>query len=302
MTTLEQDARRCEIGSLSTSRGEDWYPSTDAERWARNVDPVVPSAARMYDYFLGGSHNFEADRKAADKVIEAMPDAPSIARLNRAFLDRAVRFLIARGVRQFLDIGSGVPTVGNVHEIAQDLDPDARVVYVDVDPVAVTHARQMLEGNDRATAVVADLRRPADLLGLLDHPQRRTVLDLTRPVGLLIVSMLHLVPGEEAHDAVATLRDVLAPGSYLVISHPITEAYDKQTADNVQAVYAQTTTPGALRARADVRRFFDGFVLVPPGLVWLPEWHPDDDPYRGASSTADTGRLRMVAGVARKDA
>jgi hypothetical protein len=269
----------------------------NAERWVRNVDPNVPSAARMYDYFLGGMHNFRADREAADKVIEALPDAPLIARVNRSFLRRAVRFIIACGVQQFLDIGSGVPTLGNVHEIAQGLDPDASVVYVDVDPVAVTHAQQMLEGNNRATAIVADLRRPGDMLGLLQHPQQGAVLDLSRPVGLLMVSMLHFAPGEEAYQAVAALRDELAPGSYLVISHPVVEGIDAQAATKVQAVYQQTTTPGGLRTRAEVQRFFDGFALVPPGLVWVPQWHPEDDAEDNEPPTANAHRVGMLAGV-----
>jgi SAM-dependent methyltransferase len=272
----------------------------DSEHWARDIDPTVPSAARMYDYFLGGSHNFAADREAARAVIEAMPDAPLIARVNRAFLRRAVRFLIAGGVRQFLDVGSGVPTVGNVHEIARRLDPDARVMYVDVDPVAVTHARQMLEGDERATAVVADLRRPEELLSLLEHPERRAVLDLTQPVGLLMVSMLHFVPGEQTYQAVAALRDALALDSYLVVSHPISEAIDARAADTVREVYQQTTTPGGLRTRAEVRRFFDGFVMVPPGLVWASEWHPEDGAGGGEPLAARPGPMGMLAGAGRK--
>lgn len=299
---LEHLTRRVEVHHGTGGRialGVRTSTHMDTEHWARNVDPSVPSAARMYDYFLGGDHNFAADRQAARAVIEAMPDAPLIARVNRAFLHRAVRFLIARGVRQFLDIGSGVPTVGNVHEIAQRLAPDTRVVYADVDPIAVSHAQQMLAGNDQATAIVADLRRTADLLHQLELPQCRAVLDLARPVGLLMVSMLHFVSGPDAHQAVATLRDALVPGSYLVISHPIREGIDTQAATKVGAVYQQTTTPGVLRTRDEVARFFDGFALVPPGLVWVPEWHPDD-------STADTlsiddpGRLGMVGGVGRK--
>jgi len=270
----------------------------DPERWARDIDQSVPSAARMYDYFLGGMHNFAADREAADSVIEAMPDAPLIARANRAFLGRAVRYLVATGVRQFLDIGSGVPTVGNVHEIAQALEPDARVVYVDVDPVAGAHAQQILAANDRATAVVADLRRADELLRLLDRPEQRAVLDLSKPVGLLLVSMLHFVPGDEAYQSVATLRKVLAPESYLVVSHPISEAVDPEAANKVEAVYKQTTTPGALRSRAGVERFFDGFDLVPPGLVWVPEWRPDPDPkQREAEVATEPSRVGMVAGI-----
>jgi hypothetical protein len=292
--------RRWAIEAPDIDPDEDWYLGMDAERWARNVDPRVPSAARMYDYFLGGMHNFAADREAARKVIEAMPDAPLIARVNRSFLGRAVRFLVARGIRQFLDIGSGVPTAGNVHEIAQGLAPDARVVYVDVDPVAVTHARQMLEGNDQATAIVADLRRPADLLGLLEHPHRPAVLDLSQPVGLLMVSMLHFVPGEGTYQMVAALRDVLAAGSYLAISHPITEAVDARTASQVQEVYQQTTTPGGLRTRAEVQRFFDGFVLVPPGLVWVAQWRPEDRAHHGELPADNPGQVGMLAGVGRK--
>ncbi|GIH18785.1 SAM-dependent methyltransferase [Rugosimonospora africana] len=272
----------------------------DPVQWTGSIDPEVPSAARMYDFFLGGMHNFEADREAARRVIEAMPDAPMIARVNRSFLRRAVRFLVARGIRQFLDVGSGVPTVGNVHEVAQGLDRDARVVYVDIDPVAVTHAAQILAGNDRATAVVADLREPAELLNLLDHPQRRAVLDLSRPVGLLLVSMLHFVPGEPAHRAVTGLKDALAPGSYLVISHPVSEGVDAQTAGRVQGVYQRTATPGALRTRAEVERFFDGFALVPPGLVWTPQWQPDDDVAEADLGAADPRRVGMLAGVGRK--
>jgi hypothetical protein len=172
------------------------------------------------------------------------------------------------------------------------------VVYVDVDPVAVTHARQMLAGNDRATAIGADLRRPADLLDQLAEPDNRAVLDLDRPVGLLLVSMLHFVPGDETYQAVATLRDSLAPGSYIVISHPISEAIDERAATQVQGVYQRTTTPGGLRDRAGVRRFFDGFALVPPGLVWMTEWQPED----GADEPAppDARRFAMLAGVGRK--
>jgi O-methyltransferase involved in polyketide biosynthesis len=266
----------------------------DADRWAQNVDPSVPSSARMYDFYLGGTHNFEADREAARRVIAAMPEAPAIARVNRGFLGRAVRFLLDAGVRQFLDVGSGVPTVGNVHEIAQRIDPDARVVYVDIDPVAVIHARQLLAGNDRATAIVADLRRPEDLLGLLHEPSQRAVLDLSRPVGLLLVSMLHFVPGEEAYQAVTALRDALAPGSYLVLTHGATEGFDPGEAAQVQGVYQQTTTPGRLRSRPGVKRFFGDFDLVPPGLVWVREWHPAGPDYGQAN------KVGMLAGVARK--
>ena len=266
----------------------------DADQWAHEVDPTVPSSARMYDFYLGGTHNFAADREAARQVIAAMPEAPMIARVNRAFLGRAVRFLLDAGVRQFLDVGSGVPTVGNVHEIAQRIAPDARVAYADVDPVAVIHARQLLAGNDRATAIEADLRRPDELLGLLHEPPQRAILDLNRPVGLLLVSMLHFVQGEEAYQAVTALRDALAPGSYLALTHGATEGFDPQAASQVQGVYQQTTTPGGLRSRPGVQRFFGDFELVPPGLVWAREWHPE------GTDDGQPSRIGMLAGVARK--
>ena len=266
----------------------------DPTRWARNVDPAVPSAARMYDFYLGGMHNFAADREAAAKVVRAMPQVPAIARANRSFLGRAVRFLLAEGIRQFLDIGSGIPTVGNVYEAAQGTDPQAGVVYVDLDPVAVCHARQLLDGNDRAAALVADLRAPADLLRAV-RELRPPVLDLDRPVGLLLVSMLHFVPGEQAFEAVAAVRDALVPGSFLAVTHGVTEGFDQDAASQVQGVYRNTTTPGGLRTRLEVLRFFDGFELVPPGLVWVPEWRPDD-----REVPADPQRVGMLAGVGRK--
>jgi S-adenosyl methyltransferase len=267
--------------------------AADPSRWARNIDPSVPSAARMYDFYLGGMHNFIADRDAAAQVIDAIPEVPLIARANRAFLGRAVRFLVASGIRQFLDIGSGIPTAGNVHEIAQGADPAVRVVYVDLDPVAVSHARQLLHDNDRATALLGDLRRPSDLLRAL----RATPggLDLRHPVGLLLVSMLHFVPGDDAYAAVGALRDALAPGSYLAITHGGTEAFDQEAANRVQGVYRNTPTPGGLRSRAEVTRFFDGLELVPPGLVWVTEWRPDD-----RAPAVDPGRIGMFAAVGRK--
>ena len=273
----------------------------DPERWARDIDQSVPSAARMYDYFLGGMHNFAADRAAAHQVMDAMPDAPLIARANRAFLGRAVRYLVDQGVRQFLDVGSGVPTVGNVHEIAQQLDPDARVVYVDVDPVAGAHAQQILAGNDRAAAVVADLRRPAELLDLLDKPERRAVLDLSRPVGLLMVSMLHFVD-DSAYPAVQRLLAATPAGSYLAISHgtvPEEEDLPPGDVDEAREIYrASTATPLLTRDRAAITRFFDGLELVEPGLVWAPLWRPGPgDPDDFATNPVASG---FLVGVGRK--
>jgi hypothetical protein len=248
------------------------------------------TAARIYDYILGGIHNFPADQEAARELIAQFPFVPAASRANRAFLGRAVRHLAAAGVRQFVDIGSGIPTAGNVHEIAQDVTPDARVVYVDIDPVAVSESLEILEGNDQATAIRADLRSPQDILG---HPGVRRLLDLGQPVGLLLVAVLHFVPDNaQAYDAVARLVGALAPGSHLVVSHAAAETYLPEAhlpeADQASAastdqlkvaerIYTKkTTTPGMLRTRAQTSRFFSGVELLDPGVVWLQEWRPDD--------------------------
>jgi SAM-dependent methyltransferase len=265
----------------------DWAP--------REVDVETPSAARMYDFWLGGFHNFVADRTAANRMAEAMPSAPTVARANRDFLRRAVRWLVGQGVRQFLDVGSGIPTVGNVHEVAQEAATDARVVYVDIDPVAVTHSRQILAGNDRAAAIRADLRSP-DMI--LSAAEVRATLDLSRPVGLLLVSTLHFVPDtDRPYEAVARLRDSLAPGSYLVISHGAVEGFDGTVLPTAERVYRATSSGmGGLRTRAQIHRFFGDFTLVDPGLVWLTQWRPDDpDP-----PDQHPERSAFLAGVARR--
>jgi SAM-dependent methyltransferase len=262
--------------------------------WAsERVDTSVPSLARAYDYALGGAHNFAVDRELFRAVEAAVPDIRLGARANRAFMHRAVRFMVDAGVRQFLDIGSGIPTVGNVHEIAQKLAPDARVVYVDIDPVAVEHSRLILAGNDRAAVIQEDLRRPR---AILDHPDTRALLDLDQPVGLILAAILHVIPDQDdPHGIVALLRDALCPGSYLAISHATADSRPEE-ARAVERLTKQTTTPGTMRGRAEVMRFFTGFDLVEPGLVWTPLWRPD--------SPDDVGdhpeRLSTYAGVGRK--
>jgi SAM-dependent methyltransferase len=257
--------------------------------WApESVDMERPSAARLYDYALGGSHNFAADRALFRQLTATVPDLVAQAYASRAFLRRAVRFCVAAGVSQFLDIGSGIPTRGNVHEIA----PDARVVYVDIDPVAVAHSEVILAGNDRVGVLREDLRRPDRILG---HPEVRRVLDFRRPVAVLLVAMLHLVPDEDdPAGAIARLRDAVVPGSYLVISHGTQEGRP-ETAEGMR-VLRRGSVPATLRTRDQVARLFAGFELVDPGIVWIPQWHPDvpdgvdDHPERSI----------MVAGVGRR--
>ncbi|MFJ5708668.1 MULTISPECIES: SAM-dependent methyltransferase [unclassified Streptomyces] len=253
--------------------------------WAPpGIDISVPSVSRMYDFYLGGSHNFEVDREAARKAMEFMPGLPKIMQANRAFMRRAVRFAVDNDVTQFLDIGSGIPTFGNVHEVAQAADPAARVVYVDHDPVAVAHSRAVLEGVDGAVVVPADLRKPADILG---SPELTGLLDLDRPVALLLVAVLHfLEDADRPRDAVAELLDALAPGSLLVVTHASYEGVpvDQERAGGTVEVYRTTRSPLVMRSREEIARFFDGTAFVEPGLVSMPHWRPDspaeeEDPY-----------------------
>jgi SAM-dependent methyltransferase len=261
----------------------DWAPE--------DIDITVPSAARMYDYYMGGAHNFTADRDLAERALAAMPDGRMLAQTNRAFLRRAVRFLAQQGIRQFLDIGSGIPTVGNVHEVAQRVAAQTRVAYVDIDPVAVSHARAMLAGNPYATAVRGDLRQPSRIL---THPEVRDLVDLGQPVAVLLFAVLHFVPdSDDPAGLLATMRDMLAPGSYLVISHGTDDG--RSTAE-LEGVYRRTGTPLTMRDRAEVGALFAGFDVLPPGVVWASQWRPDqpedtgERPERSGSYVA-VGRL-----------
>jgi hypothetical protein len=262
-----------------------WIPET--------VDTSRPSAARMYDYYLGGAHNFGVDRELANKALALFPDGQLIAQANRSFLHRAVTFMLDQGVRQFLDIGSGIPTSGNVHEIAQQAEPGARVLYVDHDPVAVAHSELLLRGNSCAEALQADLRRPDEILGA---PQLHSLLDLSRPVGVLMVAVLHFVSDEDRPEVlIRRLRDMLAPGSYLAISHGTGFGRTPMT-DEVKEIYRATATPLTFRTHQEVRALFEGWDLVEPGVVWVSQWRPEwpdevgDDP-------SDTV---IAAGVGRK--
>jgi trans-aconitate methyltransferase len=248
----------------------------------------------MYDYFLGGIHNFPADQAACRKVMEQFPRMPEVARENRAFLRRAVTALVDSGMRQFLDLGSGIPTEGNVHEIAQGRDPKSRVVYVDIDPVAVAESLEILDGNRLATAIRADMRDPR---GVLEHPQVRKLLDFRRPIGVLLAAVLHFVPDDdEAYDVVTQLVAALPPGSYLAVSHVAAETFLPESAQLKAAkdVYQkQTATPATPRSQAEVARFFTGLELLEPGVVWMHEWR--------SGSAGGTSFSGGWSGVARKN-
>ncbi|GII57386.1 hypothetical protein Pth03_57750 [Planotetraspora thailandica] len=243
----------------------------DRRSWA--FDPTTPNVARLYDYYLGGKDNFAADREAAERILSVAPELRLAARENRAFLGRAVRFLARQGITQFLDIGTGLPTQGNVHEVASEVVEDARVVYVDKDPVVLGHARALLAEADGHTVVVeGDLRRPEDIL---ENEDVVKAIDFGRPVGLLLVAIMHFIREEDdPARIVATLRDALPPGSYFVMSHGTRDARAEAVTTGTK-VYENAAAPLVLRSRLEIEALFDGFDLVDPGLVWLPQWRPD---------------------------
>ncbi|WP_460402768.1 SAM-dependent methyltransferase [Actinophytocola sediminis] len=267
--------------------------STERPNWApESIDLDRPNAARVYDYLLGGAANFAQDRVFAEQVLEVMPQARTAARLNRAYLRRAVHFCVESGIRQFIDIGSGIPTAGNVHEIAKGLDQDTRVLYVDSEPVAVTHSELILRGIDNAEAIRADLTDPDSILGS-DAAAR--LIDFSQPVAVLMVAVLHFIPDSaEPHQAVARYVDAMAPGSHLVVSH----AVKVLTASTVAAgeLYDRSASPGVGRTPEEITAFFTGTELVPPGLLWTTQWRPespDDVDERPEDSL-------LYAGVGRK--
>ncbi|WP_019030755.1 SAM-dependent methyltransferase [Salinispora arenicola] len=244
------------------------------------------TVARIYDYFLGGTYNFPADREAGDRIIHAVPETPIIARANRMFLRRAVRKLATLGFRQFLDMGSGIPTEGNVHEIAEQVDPRSRVLYIDIDPVAVMVSNEMLVGNPYCRAIVGDLTRPDELLEALRQPDLAEIIDLTQPTALLYFSVLQSVPDDQLHRAVEPIRNELPASSALAISHIGPTIIDTAGADPVNngiGVYrTHAATHITLRSAEQLLPLFDGFTLMEPGLTRSSDWHPDannEDPY-----------------------
>jgi hypothetical protein len=241
-----------------------------------DFDTAVPNVARMYDFMLGGKDNYASDRDAVSKLVEMAPKAPLRARLNRAFLGRAVRYVAGQGIRQFLDVGAGLPTQENVHQVVETVAPDSRTVYVDNDPVVLAHARALL-AVDRRTAVVAgDVRDPAGILG---DPRTKEMLDFSRPVCVLLVAILHFVPdADDPARIVGAFRDAIAPGSYLILSHATMDGAPPQEAgrtSDAKAVYDRTTAQLAMRDTGQVAPLLEGFSLVEPGLVHITRWRPE---------------------------
>jgi len=237
------------------------------------VDVNVPNAARAYDYLLGGFHNFAVDREFAACIERVFPWIRLGAHANRAFLGRAVRWLVGAGIRQFLDIGSGIPTMGNVHEVAEEATSGVRVMYVDIDPVAVAHARAVVSEIPWVQVLRADLRRPQEIV---NHPDVTGLLDFSEPVGVLLSAVLDFIPdADDPFGIVAQLKDAVVSGSYFVMSHgthvpELAEAYAA-----LEQMLRQTPTSLHLRSREQVARLFTGLDLVEPGLVVISDWHPD---------------------------
>ena len=256
------------------------------------IDVTAPSVARMYDYLLGGKDNFAADREAAATLVALVPDAQKIARDNREFLVRSVRFLAQAGIRQFIDLGTGIPTSPNVHEVARQTAPAARVVYVDHDPVVLAHSRALLATDDGVIAVESDFRDPDEVLG---DSGLTKLIDFAEPVAVLFLSVLHFIGDEEnPGQIVAGFRDRLPAGGYLVISAITSENVDQEVAAGVSDLYRSARTPGVARSREQITEFFAGCQLEEPGLVNLVEWRPD------AGTDTRVTPVHMLGGVGRK--
>jgi S-adenosyl methyltransferase len=268
--------------------------SEDLEWVPDGVDIKRANPARVYDYWLGGTHNFLADQDVGRSIAAVEPNVRVIAQANRAFIGRAVRYLAAAGIRQFLDIGSGIPTQGNVHEVAQRADPAARVVYADIDPVAIAHSQAILAANPNAAVIDGDVRDPGQVVG---HSVTQRLIDFSQPVGLLLVAVLHFLSDlDNPAGCVAALRGRLAPGSYLVLAHATNESRP-DVAKAAEKVYqGGVPSEGRTRSRAEIMALFAGFDLVEPGLVYLPEWRPDTP----ADVPADPSSVWFLAGVGRR--
>ncbi|MET8136831.1 SAM-dependent methyltransferase [Streptomyces sp. NPDC005251] len=269
----------------------------ESARGSTPIDTSKPHPARMYDYYLGGKDHYPVDAEAAEQVLGHTPDARTFARANRLFMHRAVRVLARdHGVRQFLDIGTGVPTEPNLHQVAQEQAPDCRVVYADNDPIVLAHARALLHGTPegRVAYLQADVREPK---AILESDETRTTLDFDRPIALSLCALMHFVPDEHgAYRIVRELIDALPSGSFLTLSHGTTD-FDPEGMARTQDVYVRARIPIQLRSRTQIARFFDGLELLPPGLAVTHRWHPEPDQPLADITDAQAG---FYGGVARK--
>jgi DNA-binding transcriptional regulator YbjK len=240
------------------------------------INVSTPNIARVYDYFLGGKDNYAADREAAEKVIAAAPYTPALTRANREFIQRAVRYSAETGVRQFIDVGSGLPTQENTHEVVRRVAPESRVVYVDNDPIVVSHGKALLATDNRTVVIQADMRRPIDIL---DHPHLRETIEWNQPVSVLLTAVLHFITHDEmSRQIIAQFRNRMPADSHIIISH-VTAQDHAETCRHGADVYRQiVASTHTLRDRNQILTLFNGFDLIAPGLVPLPQWRPDLTP------------------------
>lgn len=286
-------------GGASSGRGVNAtngarYPLPGDERTDHPfVDASIPNVARIYDYLLGGKDNYSADREAAVELVRLIPDALRACHHNRRFLQRAVRFLTAdAGVRQFIDIGTGLPTQGNVHEVAQGLEPDARVLYVDYDPVVISHAQALLVKNPLTVAINRDLRDPGQIVA---HPALQALIDLDKPVAILLIAVLHFVlDDDDPYGIVDELKAAMPAGSYLVVSHVTADEVPAHVTNKIRELYDRATAPATPRTRAAIERFFDGTKIIAPGLSDVSVWRADNRLPR------EPDRTLFYGGVGRK--
>lgn len=267
------------------------WTRADSDYVPPELDITKPSVARVYDAILGGKDNFAVDRAVAEQAMRAAGDGGRGARLNRAALGRAVRFMVAEGVSQFLDLGSGLPTAQNTHQIAQAVNRGARVVYVDNDPSVYIHGEALLADDKSTRVILGDVREPATLLGM---PQIRDFLDFDQPVGLILNAVIHhVLDDEDPYAIVGAYKRALAPGSYLQFTHFADESAEAKANE---AVLKQALGRGQVRSREEISRFFDGLEIVQPGLVYLPLWRPDE----AVAEPLEPGSTLMLTGVGRK--
>jgi hypothetical protein len=259
-----------------------------------------PHSARIYDYMLGGKDNYRVDREAAAQSLAAFPSALIAARSNRSFMHRATRLLARRGLRQWLDIGTGIPTSPNLHEVAQSIAPDARVVYADNDPIVLAHSRALMSSSTGGRTAYID-GNVLDPNSILDAPQLTETLDLSRPVVLSLVALMHFVPDDEdPHGIVRRLLDRLPSGSVLALAHG-TPDFDPEAMARIEQIYAAAGTPVKTRSRAEIEKFFDGLDLLEPGVVPVHRWHPEEVAHgafyidTGDISDAEVGNYAGVA-------
>jgi hypothetical protein len=260
----------------------------DSEWRPQGIDVETPSTARIYDYLLDGKDNFPADRAAGDRLIAAVPHAKALAQANRRFLVRALRLLTESGVQQFIDLGTGIPTSPNVHEVTKSVWPDAKVAYVDHDPIVMSHNRALRATVDGVLAVEGDIRKPT---AILEHPDVQALIDFTRPVAVLFIAVLHFIAdSEDPAGIIATFGDRLVPGSYLAISTTSSEGFSAVELDQITRSFKGATSALTLRPREQIEGFFDGFELLEPGVVDAFKWRADEPVVPG----------KMLAGVGKK--